>query len=159
MDINAIHNLTYGLFMLSTKTDDVADGCIIDTCMQVASNPIRIAVAVLNNNYTCELIKESGKLTLSILDKECSYETIKHFGLQSGRNVDKFDGIPAPTDCNGIPYMGWHACSVISGDVTEAYNLGTHTLFIAEVVDAKVLNDNEPLTYADYQNTLKPKSF
>ncbi len=159
MDINAIHKLTYGLFMLSTKTDDVANGCIIDTCMQVASNPIRIAVSVLNNNYTCELIKESGKLAISILDKECSYETIKHFGLQSGRNVDKFDGIPAPTDCNGIPYIGWHTCSVISGDVTEAHNLGTHTLFIAEVVDAKVLNDNEPLTYSDYQNTLKPKSF
>ncbi len=158
MDKKAIYNLTYGVFMLSTKNNDITNGCIINTCMQVAGNPIRIAISVLNTNYTCELIGKSGKFALSILDKECSYETIRHFGLQSGRDVDKFGGIPAPTDCNGIPYIGWHTCSVISGVVTESHNLGTHTLFIAEVVDAKVLNDNEPLTYADYQNKLKPES-
>ena len=50
-----------------------------------------------------------------------------------------------------------HACSVISGKVVEQHDLGTHTLFIAEVTDAKMLNDNAPLTYADYQNRVKPK--
>ena len=111
----------------------------------------------LHVNYTCELLKQSGVFALSLLDQECSFETIKHFGFQSGRNVDKFDGIPAPRDCNDVPYMGWHSCAVISGKVVEQHDLGTHTLFIAEVVDAKLLNANAPLTYADYQNHVKPQ--
>ena len=63
-----------------------------------------------------------------------------------------------PEDVNGIPYMGWYACAVISGKVVESHDLGTHTLFIAEVVDAKMLSDKAPLIYADYQANVKPKA-
>lgn len=157
MDKKALYNLSYGVFMLSTKAGDKVNGCITNTGIQVANNPTRIAIAVLNQNYTCDLIKESGVFALSLLDQSCTFETIKHFGFQSGRNVDKMSEIPFPTDMNGIPYMGWHACSVISGKVVDQTDLGSHTLFIAEVVDAKVLSDNAPLTYADYQNNVKPK--
>lgn len=157
MDKKAIYNLSYGVFMLSTKSGDRANGCITNTCIQVAGNPVRIAVSVLNTNYTCDLLKESGVFAVSILDEECSFETIKHFGFQSGRDVDKLSGIPLPVDVNGVPYMGWHACAVISANVTESYDLGTHTLFIAEVADAKLLNDHAPLTYADYQSRVKPQ--
>ena len=94
---------------------------------------------------------------MSLLDQNCSFETIQHFGFQSGRNVNKFENLMTPTDCNGVPYINWHSCSVLSGKVVEQHDLGTHTLFIAEVVDAKLLNDNTPLTYADYQNHVKPK--
>lgn len=157
MDKKAIYNLSYGVFMLSTKSGDRANGCITNTCIQVAGNPVRIAVSVLNTNYTCDLLKESGVLAVSILDEECTFETIKHFGFQSGRDVDKLDGIPLPVDVNKVPYMSWHACAVISAKVVESHDLGTHTLFIAEVVDAKLLNDHAPLTYADYQSRVKPQ--
>ena len=157
MEKKALYNLSYGVFMLSTRSGEKANGCITNTCIQVANDPVRIAISVLNSNYTCELIKESGIFALSLLDEQCSFETISHFGFQSGRDVDKFDKLPMPTDHNNVPYMGWHACSVISGKVVEQHDLGTHTLFIAEVMDAKVLNDNAPLTYADYQNRVKPK--
>ena len=157
MEKKVLYNLSYGVFMLSTRSGEKANGCITNTCMQVANDPIRIAISVLNSNYTCELIKESGIFALSLLDEQCSFETISHFGFQSGRDVDKFEKLPMPTDHNKVPYMGWHACSVISGKVVEQHDLGTHTLFIAEVTDAKMLNDNEPLTYADYQNRVKPK--
>lgn len=157
MDKKALYNLSYSVFMLSTRAGEKVNGCITNTCMQVANSPVRIAISVLNTNYTCDLIKESGIFALSLLDEECSYETIKHFGIQSGRDVDKMEGIPLPTDCNDIPYMGWHACSVLSGRVVSQQDLGTHTLFIAEVIDAKVLNDHAPLTYADYQNRVKPQ--
>ncbi len=158
MDKKAIYNLSYGVFMVSTKADEVANGCITNTCIQVASNPVRIAISVLNSNYTCDLIKESGIFAVSILDNDCTFETIKHFGFQSGRDVDKFGNITPPTDCNDVPYLGWQSCAVISGKVVEQHDLGTHTLFIAEVVDAKVLSDKEPITYAKYQNEIKPKS-
>lgn len=158
MDKKAIYNLSYGVFMVSTKAGEVANGCITNTCIQVASNPVRIAISVLNSNYTCDLIKESGIFAVSILDNDCTFETIKHFGFQSGRVVDKFGNITPPTDCNDVPYLGWQSCAVISGKVVEQHDLGTHTLFIAEVVDAKVLSDKEPITYAKYQNEIKPKN-
>lgn len=158
MDKKAIYNLSYGVFMVSTKVGEVANGCITNTCIQVASNPVRIAISVLNSNYTCDLIKESGIFAVSILDNDCTFETIKHFGFQSGRDVDKFENITPPTDCNDVPYLGWQSCAVISGKVVEQHDLGTHTLFIAEVVDAKVLSDKEPITYAKYQNEIKPKN-
>ena len=158
MDKKAIYNLSYGVFMVSTKAGEVANGCITNTCIQVASNPVRIAISVLNSNYTCDLIKESCIFAVSILDNDCTFETIKHFGFQSGRDVDKFGNITPPTDCNDVPYLGWQSCAVISGKVVEQHDLGTHTLFIAEVVDAKVLSDKEPITYAKYQNEIKPKN-
>ena len=157
MDKKALYKLSYGVFMLSTKDKETVNGCITNTCMQVANSPTRIAIAVINTNYTCDLIKKSGVFALSLLDQTCSYELIKHFGFQSGREVNKFENLQMPVDVNGIPYMGWQACAVISGKVISSQDLGSHTLFLAEVVDAKLLNDNAPLTYDDYQTKVKPK--
>lgn len=157
MDKQALYNLPYGVFMLSTVAGEKKNGCITNTCIQVASNPTRIAISVLNTNYTCDLIKESGIFAITLLSEDCSFETIKHWGMQSGRDVDKMDGLPLPLDCQGVPYLNWHCCSMISGKVVDSVDLGSHTMFIAEVVDAKLLNDKKPLTYADYQDHVKPK--
>lgn len=157
MDKKALYSLSYGVFMLSTKAGDKINGCITNTCMQVANSPTRVAISVLNSNYTCELIKESGYFALSILDQTVTFETIKYFGFQSGRDVNKFEELTPPTDQNGIPYLGWQSCAVISCKVVSSEDLGSHTLFIAEVEDAKVLSENAPLTYADYQSKVKPK--
>lgn len=81
MDKKALYNLSYGVFMLATRSGNVVNGCITNTCIQVANNPVRIAISVLNSNYTCDLIKESGIFTLSLLDQTCSFETIRHFGF------------------------------------------------------------------------------
>lgn len=157
MDKKALYNLSYGVFMLATKSGDKANGCITNTCMQVANSPTRVAISVINANYTCELIKESGIFTLSMLDQTCTFQTIKHFGMSSGRDVDKLADIKLPVDDNGIPYMGWQSCAMLSCKVVDSLNLGSHTMFIAEVTDGKVLSENAPLTYADYQSKVKPK--
>lgn len=157
MDNTALYKLSYGVFMLSTKSGDKVNGCITNTCMQVSANPTKIAISVLNTNLTCEMIKDSGVFALSVLDDSCIFETIKHFGMQSGRNTDKFGGIKMPLDCNDIPYLEWSTCAVLSAKVCESIDLGTHTLFIAEVEDLKVISDNKPLTYADYHSRIKPK--
>ena len=143
--------------MLATKVDDKVNGCITNTCMQVASNPTRIAISCINGNLTCEMLKKSGVFTLSILDSTCVFETIKHFGLQSGKDVDKFGIIKAPVDGRGIPYLGWQTCAVLCCRVVDSINLGSHTMFIAEIDDAFRLSDNAPLSYSDYQTKLKPK--
>lgn len=157
MDKKAIYQLSYGVFMVATKAGEKTNGCITNTCIQVANNPLRVAIAVINANYTCDLIKESGVFTVSVLDDSISFDTIKHFGMQSGRDVDKMDGIPFPTDENSIPYMGWGACAMLSCKVVDSMDLGSHTMFIAEVTDAKVLSDRNPITYAYYQSDIKPK--
>lgn len=157
MDKKALYNLSYGVFMLSTKSGDIVNGCITNTCMQVANSPTRVAISVLNTNYTCELIKQSKAFALSMLDQTCTFETIKHFGFQSGRDVKKFESMKVPVDVSGIPYMGWQSCAMLSCKVVGSEDLGSHTLFIAEVEDAKVLSENAPLTYADYQDKVKPK--
>ena len=81
MNNKAFYNLTYGVFLLATKAGEKANACIVNTGVQVAGSPVRVAVSVLNTNYTCALIKESGRFTLSALDDSCSFETIKHFGI------------------------------------------------------------------------------
>lgn len=157
MDKKALYSLSYGVFLLSTKSGERVNGCITNTCMQVANSPTRVAISVINTNYTCDLIKESGVFALSVLDQTVTFETIKHWGFQSGRNVDKFEDLTPPCDENGVPYLGWQSCALISCKVISSQDLGSHTLFVAEVTDAKLLSDNDPLTYADYQNHVKPK--
>lgn len=157
MDNKALFKLSYGVFVLSSKSGDKVNACVTNTCIQAANDPVRIAISVLNTNLTCDYIKDSGVFSVSVLDKTCIFDTIKHFGMQSGRDVNKFEGVKLPIDLNGVPYLPWSTNSVLSAKVTESIDLGTHTLFIAEVVDMKVLSDNEPLTYADYHKDLKPK--
>ena len=158
MDTKAFYNLSYGVFVLGAKQDDKINACITNTCMQIASDPTRIAISVLNKNLTCDMVKASGEFTLSVLDKTCTFELIKHFGMQSGRDVNKFEDFPHETNDSGIPYLQYSVCSLLECKVISKQDLGSHTLFIAEVTDAKVLSSNAPLTYADYQNNLKPKT-
>lgn len=157
MDNKALFNLTYGVFVLSAKAGDKVNGCITNTCIQVANSPTRVAISVLNTNYTCDLLKEGGVFCLSLLDKTCTMDTIRYFGFQSGRDVDKFGQMRPRFDANGVPYLGWQSCAYLSCRVVSSQDLGSHTLFIAEVEDAQVLSSEEPLTYAYYQNVLKPK--
>ena len=160
MDKKALYSLQYGVFLLGTKNADGTkiNACITNTCFQTANNPTRIAISVIKQNLTCEMIEESGVFALSILDRSCTFETIKRFGYQSGRNVDKFAGFDHAVAENACPYLAKEACSVIEAKVCNKLDLGTHMLFIAEVTDAKVLSDKEPITYSYYQSDIKPKA-
>ncbi len=159
MDNKALYNLSYGVFLLGTKTaDGKINACITNTCFQAANGPTRLAISVIKQNLTCQMIEESGVFALSLLDKSCSFETIKRFGYQSGRTADKFSGFEYQTADNGCPYITKEACSVIEAKVCNKLDLGTHMLFIAEVTEAKLLSDKEPLTYAEYQKNVKPKA-
>ena len=153
----ALYNLTYGVFVISSRDNDIVNGCITNTCMQVANNPTRLAISILNKNYTKELIEKSGVFTISVLDETTTFNTIKHFGFQSGRDVNKFAGLNVPKDTNNIPYLSWQTCAYFSVKVIDSTDLGSHTVYIGEVTEAEKLNDNKPLTYAFYQENIKPK--
>lgn len=158
MDSKAFYNISYGIFVLGTSHEGKINACITNTCIQIAANPVRIAISVLNKNLTCDMIRKSGTFALSILDSSCTFDTIKNFGFASGRDTDKFKNISYETDSNGNPYLKDQVCSLISAKVISSQDLGTHTLFIAEVTDAKVLSSLQPVTYSDYQKNIKPKT-
>ena len=157
MDNTALYKLSYGVFMLSTTADGKSNGCITNTAIQVAAGPTRIAIACINTNYTCDLIKKSGIFTLSLLDETTTFDLIKHFGMQSGRDVDKMAGQNLKTDAKGLYYLADHTTAFISATVVDSMDLGSHTLFIATVDDAELVSGKNPLTYADYQSKVKPK--
>jgi len=156
MDNNALFKLTYGLFLLTAWEEGKDNGCIINTAMQVASNPIRISFAVQKTNLTHDMILRTGVCNVSSIDETADFELFRHFGMQSGRDVDKFsDFTGVRRSENGLLYLTEHANMYISAKVTEYFDLGTHTLFIAEVTDAEVLTEEASCSYAYYQNKIK----
>jgi flavin reductase (DIM6/NTAB) family NADH-FMN oxidoreductase RutF/rubredoxin len=157
MDSKALYKLSYGLFMLGSQMDGKQNACITNTCMQLTSKPARVAIAVLRTNYTCEMIQKSGVFAVTILNENCPYEFIENFGYQSGRNADKFVGYTPSLDANGCPYLEDYACAVLSCKVESVQEMDSHILFIAEVSDAKLVSNEQPLTYAYYQAAIKPK--
>lgn len=157
MNKNPISKLTYGVYIVSSKYRDKANACVIDTCMQVGTNPDRIAISLMNTNYTKKIIKESGVFCVSILDETCPFGLIYHFGYKKGVDMDKFADIPAVNDINGVPYVLSNSCAYISAKVVEYINLGSHTIFIGKVKDSGLLNNNKPLTYDIYQSMVKPQ--
>lgn len=158
MDKATIYKLTYGLFVLTSSHDGKDSGCIINTAGQVTAEPNRISIAVNKGNFTHDLVKASGKFNISILSEDASFDTFKHFGFQSGRDVDKFDGY---SDCkrseNGLYYVTDGTNGYISAIVEQSIDLGSHTLFIASVDDMEMLSDVPSATYSYYQSNIKPK--
>ena len=157
MDKKAIYKLTYGLFLLSAREGDRDNACIVNTVQQAASDPIRISVAVINANYTREMISRTGVFNVSVLDKDTPFSAFEHFGFQSGRDVDKLGDYWFKRTENGLAYFPQFANAVLSAKVVDSIDLGSHTLFIAELTDAIKLSDVESLTYERYQNEIKPK--
>ncbi|MDD3164756.1 MAG: flavin reductase [Oscillospiraceae bacterium] len=157
MDKKAMYALTYGLFVVTAREGDKDNGCITNTVGQVTTTPNRISLAVNKANYTHDMIVRTGLFNVSILSEDASFDTFRHFGFQSGRDTDKFAGF---TDCaraeNGLSYVTAGVNAWLSAKVVQTIDLGTHTLFIADVTDGGVLTDVPAATYAYYQAHIKP---
>ena len=149
----------YGVEVLTTRVDGVDYGCIINTAGQVAScDPKKITISVIKKNNTCDMVMKAGKFNISILTEETPYSLFQHFGFQSGRDVDKF------ADCeydertaNGIRYIPKYTNAVLSCEVIDVKDVETQMLYIANVVEAKVLSADKSCTYAYYHAHIKPK--
>ncbi len=158
MDTKAMFKLTYGLFVLTTESEGRINGCITNTAIQVANDPTRIGLAVNKANFTEGLIQASRKFNISIIAEDADFALFKHFGFQSGRDVDKFADF---TDCkmmeNGVPIITKGTNAYMTCTVTETHDLGSHTFFVATIEDMGVLADTDSCSYTYYQNNIKPK--
>ncbi len=158
MDNKTMHKLSYGLFVLTANENGKDNGCIINTAMQLTSDPQRISIAVNKANATHDMIMNTRKFTVSVISEEADFELFKHFGFQSGKTVDKFAGFK---DCsrgfNGCNYITRGTNGYIAGWVEQTIDLGSHTLFIAMVTDMEVLSPAASATYTYYQQNIKPQ--
>ena len=154
---NAMFKLSYGLFVL-TAGSEKDNGCIINTVTQITDSPKRISIAVNKANYTHDLILKSGAFNVSILDTNADFALFTRFGFQSGRDADKFAGLNSIARSeNGLIYLTKMCNAFLSGKVIQTLDYGTHTVFIADVTEARLLENTPSMTYAYYFEHVKPK--
>lgn len=143
--------------MLTAK-EDQDNGCIINTCVQVANEPTRIAISCQSENLTKEMIERTGVFNVSVLTEDVPFETIRHFGMQTGREVNKLDAwAEAKRSHNGLLYLTENTNAMFSCKVVDKKDLGSHMMFIGEVTESKVLRKTPSCTYAHYHKAIKPK--
>lgn len=153
----AMYKLTYGLFVLTTTDGQKQNGCIVNTVSMITDNPKRITVFVNKANYSEELLRKTGVCNVSVLTESAPFEIFRRFGFASGRDTDKFEGGKYETSENGLYYLPEYTNAVLSAKVVDYYDYGTHTLFVAEVTEAKKLSDEKSVSYEYYLNHIKPK--
>ena len=159
MNPKALYNLTYGVYLLSAKENGKDNACIINTAVQVANNPTRISIAAIKGNLTHDMILRTGRCNLSAITTDAEFSLFRHFGMQSGRTVDKFaDFSDVARSENGLLYLTKWSSAFLSLSIIESHDLGSHTLFIGEVVDGEVLARGENCTYGYYQTVIKAKA-
>ena len=157
MNDKAMFKIGYGLYILTASENGRDNGCIVNTLVQVTSSPNRVMIAVNKANYTAEMISRTKAFNVSMLTVTAKMETIERFGFQSGRTADKFENFPFARAANGIPYVRRECNAYLCCNVLTVTDLGTHLLFLAEVVDGDVTGEDESLTYAYYHANIKPK--
>lgn len=157
LDQKALYKLTYGLFVLTAKEGDKDNGCIINTAQMLTSEPTRVVAFVNKSNYTEGMIARTGVFNVSILQRDVPFALFKHFGFQSGKDVDKFAGRVYPRSENGLYYIYENSNAYLSCKVVGQHDYGTHTLFVGEVVEGKVLSDKGSISYEQYLTEVKPQ--
>lgn len=159
LDTQALFKLTYGMQVLCARQDGRDNGCIINTAGQVTDTPHRLSVTVSKKSRTQEMVRDTGRFTISNLSERATFEVFERFGFQSGRETDKFaDFTGWERDKNGLPYVTFGANAFFSAEVEQTIDLDTHVMFIANITDMAVLDDAASMTYAFYQEHLRPAS-
>jgi flavin reductase (DIM6/NTAB) family NADH-FMN oxidoreductase RutF/rubredoxin len=150
MDLKALYKLGYGLYVVSSLKGSRFNGQIANTVFQITSEPPTIAVSINKNNLTHEFITESKVLAVSVLSQDTPLSFIGNFGFKSGRDVDKLKGINYKTGETGAPVVTDNALAYLEARVNKEVDVGTHTIFIGELIGAEVIKEGEPMTYAYY---------
>jgi len=150
MDHRALHKIGYGLYVICSRKGDRLNGQIANTVFQITSEPPTISVSINKNNLTHEFIRESKVFTVSALSQDAPLSFIGHFGFKSGRDIDKLEGINYKIGETRAPVVTDNTLAYLEVRVIQEVDVGTHTLFIGELVAAEVLKEGEPMTYAYY---------
>lgn len=155
MNEMALFKMSYGLYIVSSKANDKKAGCIVNTLTQITNTPNQICVSLSKESVTSDVIHRSKVFTGVALTMSADMDLIGEFGFKSSKDLDKFKNFKTKEDINGVPYILEHTSAYFSCNVVQEVDLGTHILFIGEVIDADVIRDEEVMTYAYYHDIKK----
>ena len=156
-NMNALFNIGYGLYVVTSSDGKKDNGLIVNTVTQVTNTPNRVAVTINKQNYSHHIIEQTGIMNVNCLSVDAPFKVFETFGFQSGRTVDKFaDCTPLRSD-NGLVFLPRYINSFMSLKVEQYIDLGTHGMFICSVTEARVISDRETMTYTYYLDNVKPK--
>ena len=156
-DLNALFNIGYGLYVVTSNDGKKDNGLIVNTVSQVTNTPNQIAVTINKENYSHHIINQTGIMNVNCLSVDAPFSVFETFGFQSGRNVNKFENCTPNRSDNGLVFLPRYINSFMSLKVEQYVDLGTHGMFICSVTEARVINNLETMTYTYYQNNVKPK--
>ena len=154
--MNVFTKITYGLYLVAVCDGGKDNGCIVNTALQQTSVPETVSVTMNKANLTTQMLLKSKKAAISILSTETPFEIFKGFGMRSGKDAEKFDGIDAFRTPNGALALKKYSVGYLNIDVIETFDLGTHVMFLGAVGESEVY-DGEPVSYAYYHKNIKPK--
>jgi len=152
LNFEAFFKVTYGLYIVSSGEMNNGNGFISNSVFQVTAEPPQIAACCNKNNFTAEFIQNTGAYSVSVLQQNASAEIIGRFGYKSGREIDKLDGINTMKGETGVPVITQDSIAYLECRLKQTIDVGTHLIFIGEVVSGDVLADLDPLTYTYYRN-------
>ena len=156
-DLNALFNIGYGLYVVTSNDGKKDNGLIVNTVSQVTNTPNKIAVTINKENYSHHIINQTGIMNVNCLSIDAPFSVFETFGFQSGRNVNKFENCTPNRSDNGLVFLPRYINSFMSLKVEQYVDLDTHGMFICSVTEARVINNLETMTYTYYQNNVKPK--
>ena len=155
-DLTALFRIGYGLYVVTSNDGKKDNGLIVNTVIQLTDTPNRVAVNINKANYSHHVIKQTGMLNVNCLSTEAPFSVFQQFGFQTGRSVDKFAGQTVHRSDNGLVFLDKYINAFMSLKVEDYVDLGTHGMFICSVTEARVMSNQETMTYTYYQNNVKP---
>ena len=150
MNPRTLRKIPYGLYIISSKKNAKINGQIVNALFQVTSEPKTVAISINKKNLTHQYISSSKVFTASILCQQCPLKFIGNFGYKSGRDIDKFKNVNYKIGKTGAPIVIENTVGYFEAKVINKLSVGTHTIFIGEVIDAEVLTQETVLTYEYY---------
>ncbi len=153
----ALFNIGYGLYIVTAREGEKDNGCIVNAVTQLTDKKLRVAVTINKQNLTHDMVKNTGVMNVNCLTEETPFEIFQYFGFQSGKDVEKFVSPNLHRSENGLVIQPNYSNSFFSLKVEQEVDLDSHTLFICEVTEAKVLSDKPTMTYTYYHKNVKPK--
>lgn len=156
-DLTALFRIGYGLYVVTSNDGKKDNGLIVNTVIQLTDTPNRVAVNINKANYSHHVIKQTGVLNVNCLSTEAPFSVFQQFGFQTGRSVDKFAGQTVHRSDNGLVFLDKYINAFMSLKVEDYVDLETHGMFICSVTEARVMSNQETMTYTYYQNNVKPK--
>ena len=145
--IPAISKMTYGIYVLTSSFNDEINGMFASWVSQISYDPPLVMVAVHINRYSHKLIEQGGVFALHALTRNQDHYLSR---LKGPDPAAKFTGIEWENGQTGCPILK-DCAAYIECRVRETLKPGNHTLFIGEIVAARLIADKEMLSTLDYK--------